>query len=154
MTILAIDPGNVQSAFVIWDGEQILSFGIEQNVAFLERINYFRVGWNGPIVCEKIASYGMAVGESVFATCFWTGRFWQVSGDNFHLVPRLKVKMHLCHIARAKDGNIRQALIDRFGEPGTKKAPGRLYGVSKDVWAALALAVTWWDQNSADKQAA
>jgi hypothetical protein len=61
------------------------------------------------------------------------------------------VKMHLCGNTRAKDGNIRQALLDRFGPGkaiacGTKKQPGPLYGVSKDVWQALALAVTWSDQ--------
>jgi hypothetical protein len=33
-------------------------------------------------------------------------------------------------------------------KPGTKKNPGLLYGVSGDVWAALALGVTWWDLNS------
>jgi hypothetical protein len=46
---------------------------------------------------------------------------------------------------RAKDSNIRQALIDRFGEPGTKKVPGLLYGIKKDEWSALALGVFWHD---------
>jgi len=55
------------------------------------------------------------------------------------------VKLHLCGSARAKDTNIRQALIDRYGGSaaiGKKAAPGPLYGVSKDVWSALAVAVT------------
>jgi hypothetical protein len=30
-----------------------------------------------------------------------------------------------------------------FGPPGTKKFPGVLYGISNDVWAALAVAVTY-----------
>jgi hypothetical protein len=42
---------------------------------------------------------------------------------------------------RAKDANIRQALIDRFGAVGTKKMPGPLFGVSSHYWAALAVAV-------------
>ena len=55
--------------------------------------------------------------------------------------------MHLCGSAKAKDSNIRQAIIDRYGgDPkrciGTKKAPGPLYGISADQWAALALALT------------
>ena len=54
--------------------------------------------------------------------------------------------MNLCYDSRAKDGNIRQALIDRFGPVGTKKAPGWFYGVSKDVWAAVAVGVTWADK--------
>ncbi|MBV8782506.1 MAG: hypothetical protein JO353_14005, partial [Phycisphaerae bacterium] len=52
---------------------------------------------------------------------------------------------------RAKDGNIRQALIDRFGPTkeraiGKKKSPGPLYGMSGDCWSALAVAVTYADQ--------
>ena len=95
-----------------------------------------------------IACYGMAVGAEVFQTCLWIGRFldrWR-SEWNTHLVPRLMVKMHLCHSARAKDANVRQALIDRFGAVGTKRAPGRLYGVSSHCWAALGVAVTTWDR--------
>ena len=56
------------------------------------------------------------------------------------LVYRSEVKMHLCHTAKAKDGNIRQALIDKYGEPGTKKKPGKLYGVASHIWPALAVA--------------
>ena len=55
---------------------------------------------------------------------------------------------------KATDSNIRVALIDMFprtgqntkGEPcakGCKKHPGPLYGVSKDVWAALGVAITY-----------
>ena len=53
---------------------------------------------------------------------------------------RKQIVMHHCNDARAKDKNIRQAMIDRFGEPGTKKNPGGTYGISKDIWSALAIA--------------
>jgi hypothetical protein len=49
--------------------------------------------------------------------------------------------MHLCNSMRAKDANVRQALIDRFGPVGTKKQPGKLYGVATHYWAALGVAV-------------
>jgi hypothetical protein len=56
------------------------------------------------------------------------------------------------HDSRAKDGNIGQALVDRFGGKaaaiGKKAAPGPLYTVSGDPCAVLALAVTWFDQNA------
>jgi hypothetical protein len=57
--------------------------------------------------------------------------------------------MALCHNARANDANIRQALIDRYGPPGTRLHPGLLYGVVRDIWAALALAVAYLDITSA-----
>jgi hypothetical protein len=63
------------------------------------------------------------------------------------LLPRRAVKLALCGDSRAKDANIRQALIDRFGGKdaavGRKAAPGPLYGISRDVWSALAIAVTY-----------
>lgn len=61
-------------------------------------------------------------------------------------LPRRAVKLALCGDSRAKDANIRQALIDRFGGSaaiGRKAAPGPLYGISRDVWSALAIAVTY-----------
>jgi hypothetical protein len=42
---------------------------------------------------------------------------------------------------RAKDPNVRQALLDKIGPVGTKKNPGPLYGVSGHGWSALAVAV-------------
>ena len=60
------------------------------------------------------------------------------------------VCMHLCKNNRAKDGNVRQAILDRYPatgggknpQVGTKKAPGPLYGVSGHAWQALAVAIT------------
>lgn len=145
MKLLAIDPGPVKSAIVGWDGKQILVKAIQDNNKLI---------WNLPkaiekgyelLVIEKIMSYGMTVGASVFETVFWTGRFVSVWPAKWDRMGRLAVKMHLCHSPRAKDSNIRQVLIDRFGEPGTKKKQGILYGIKKDLWAALALAVAYVD---------
>jgi hypothetical protein len=90
-----------------------------------------------------IASYGMAVGREVFETCVWIGRFIQARQPMQHeLIYRRDVKIHLCGSPRAKDANIRQSLLDKFGEVGTKKNPGPLFGVKSHVWSALAVAVT------------
>lgn len=145
--ILAIDPGPTESAYVVWSG-RLHRFGKLDNDDLLEHITE---GMGADMcVIEQVASYGMPVGAEVFETVFWSGRFAQAFGGDraADRLPRLKVKLHLCHDSRAKDGNIRQALIDRFGPPGVKKAPGLLYGVSGDAWAALAVAVTWWDINN------
>ena len=157
MKILAIDPGNIESGFVIWDGKTICKKGIIENSEFLDKfatiIRSYGIRF---LAMEMVASYGMPVGATVFETCFWAGRFIQEFTNcskfyshinGFELVYRKDVKMHLCQSMRAKDGNIRQALIDRF-EPGLrhKQRPiGVLKGVSKDIWAALAVAVYYYD---------
>jgi hypothetical protein len=39
------------------------------------------------------------------------------------------------------------ALAAGIWRSAKNSAPGPLYGVSGDIWAALALVITWWDQN-------
>jgi hypothetical protein len=144
--LLAIDPGPKQSAYMIFNGE-ICSFGIEPNEKVLEMLRDEPGSqW---IAIEMIASYGMPVGADIFETCVWIGRFMEAAGPNAEIerMTRNQVKNHVCNSSKAKDSNIRQALIDRFGEAGTKKNPGPTYGISKDVWAALAVAVTAYDKN-------
>jgi hypothetical protein len=110
-----------------------------------------RAGADGPdhLAIEMIASYGMAVGAEVFETCVWIGRLVAAWAGPHTFVHRREVKLHLCGDSRAKDANIRQALIDRYG-PGKEraigkvKAPGPLYGVTADQWSAVA--VTWSDR--------
>lgn len=140
-TILAIDPGPTRSAWVVWDGRRVVDSAWCENAlvrdVIHDNLRYCQVA------IEMIASYGMAVGAEVFQTCVEIGRFLEVSRGSASLVFRRDVKMHLCGSARAKDANIRQALIDRLGPVGTKKTPGPLYGVKSHIWAALAVAVTY-----------
>ncbi len=148
--ILAIDPGATQSAYVVYDEGTIVRCGILENHKMLAEIDQMCI--IDHLAIEMIASYGMAVGKDVFETCLWIGRFIQAWEDDLYTkVYRKDVKMHLCQSMRAKDSNIRQAIIDRY-EPtgggktpqiGTKKEPGPLYGVSKDIWAALGVAITF-----------
>ena len=147
MDVLAIDPGPAQSAFVVWDGEQIVKSQIAPNEALIDAIRKTGL-WADACIIEQIKSYGMSVSDSIFDTVYWTGRFCEAWGNKgfFDRMPRMTVKMHLCHNSRAKDSNIRQALIDRFGAPGTKKQQGLTYGLKDDLWAAFAIAVTWMDQ--------
>lgn len=144
MTILAIDPGPKDSGFVLWDGLRVRDHGHLANEALLDRIRCREFGGPFLTVIEQVESFGMAVGAEVFETVFWSGRFAQAAGS-FDRLPRRAIKLHLCQSMRAKDSNIRQALIDRFGPPGTKKAPGLLYGITTHRIAALAVAVTYYD---------
>ncbi len=163
MIILAVDPGTTQSAYVTYDStltsltdqrekRHIRGFGIYPNDDIVTLVGTASADC---LVIEMIASYGMPVGKSVFETCVWIGRIVQRFTDRqkkpFHYMYRKDVKMHLCHTNRAKDSNIRQAILDKYPATGGGKTPqigtkaqrGPLYGVSKDVWAALAVAITF-----------
>lgn len=142
--LLAIDPGTTHSGIVIMVDGRVTSSEVIANAVVLEELAIHR---GTPVACEMIASYGMPVGKEVFETCLWIGRFVQAAGaDRVRLVYRKDVKLHLCGSPRAKDANIRQALIDRWGGKaeaiGNVKKPGPLYGVKSHAWAALGVAVT------------
>lgn len=152
--VLAIDPGPVQSAWLVMGNTAPRAFATWPNEKLLDalRAGEFTRDLDAA-VAEKVESFGMPVGAEVFETVFWTGRFAeavsQVTGDlELQRLGRLKVKLALCHDSRAKDANIRAALIDRFTTPeqpaiGLKRSPGPLFGISGDVWSALAVAVAW-----------
>ena len=148
--ILAIDPGTTESAYVIC-GEDYkpLYIGKVKNGEMLEIIENYDYD---ELVIEMIASYGMAVGREVFETCVWIGRFWEAStAQKKSYIYRKDEKMNLCGSTRAKDTNIRVALIDRFAKhdlkngKGTKQNPDWFYGFKKDIWAAYAVAVMYLD---------
>ena len=138
MSVLAIDPGPAQSAFVLWDNGKLRAFDVSSPN---DRLRDGILSWNlAPVAIEMIASYGMAVGKEVFETCVWIGRFCERSPVEPLLVYRRDIKLHHCGTNRAKDANIRQVLIDKYGAPGTKKNPGATYGLKSHLWAAFALA--------------
>lgn len=116
MSILAIDPGPTESAFVLYDGKRPVRSGIESNYELRALIMSDYLGDVAEsMAIEGIACYGMAVGKETFDTCIWIGRFIEVFAGDYTLVYRPDVKLHLCKSARAKDPNVRQALIDKFG---------------------------------------
>jgi len=154
MQILAIDPGPEKSAWLIYDGESIRQCGIDHN-HWVSRTFSKVYSWQEFVpVIEDIECFGMPVGRDVFHTVRWTGRFAESFGGAEY-IGRREVKLHLCNSARAKDANVRQALIDCFPRTGggktpsvgTKSQPGPLYGVKSHLWSALAIAVTWCDRH-------
>ena len=150
--LLAIDPGPVTSGVVLIEANQILdAIPAVDNEEFILSLHhgYWPVGH---VVIEMIESFGMAVGASTFETCVWIGRFTQALGPALvHRVTRREVKLALCNSSRAKDANVRQAVIDRFPatgggkvpQIGTKAQPGPLFGVKSHAWSALSVALTW-----------
>ncbi len=159
MTILAIDPGDKDSAFCMMDSNyRPILFDKRENENILGVIrNADLLARPKMVVIERVASYGMPVGREVFDTCEWIGRFTEAAlyeGMNVDYILRMDEKMTICHDSRAKDANIRQALIDRFAKhdrkngKGTKKDPDVFFGFRADIWSAAAVAVTWLDKEA------
>lgn len=148
-TVLAIDPGPERTAIAVMDRHtlEVLEFFIECNKEVLYYMG-LQDHRDIDIRIEMIASYGMAVGATVFETCVWIGRFMQAADphqDRTKRIFRREVKLHLCGNPRAKDANIRQAIIDKYESMygvGVTKKGGMLYRASKDVWAAIGVGIT------------
>jgi hypothetical protein len=155
MIVLGLDPGSEKTAyaFVETNRPTVYECGWVEN----ELIHSVIVGGLcHTVACEHIQCQGMAVGKSVFETCYWIGEYRNVckkASLDFHRIYRSEEKIHLCGSMRAKDSNIRQVILDRFSafgygggkcrQIGTKKKPGPLYGVSGDIWSAIAVAFTF-----------
>jgi hypothetical protein len=133
---------------------RVIDCGVMPNADMLQKVMRGLFVPGTQLAIEMIASYGMPVGREVFETCVWIGRFRQAWRDPeaVRLVYRKDVKLHLCGSPRAKDANIWQELKDRLGAPGTKANPGPLYGVQSHARAALAVAVTVYDQMKGELQ--
>jgi hypothetical protein len=188
MKILAIDPGNEYSAYVVYEDRLIIKKEKALNAVVLDMIEnraiYPAVYYCEMLAIEAPACYGLPVGHTTLETSEWVGVFRHAFGmDNSYRVYRKSqnkehgidsVTMHLCNSTRAKDPNVRQAIIDLYGGQdkaiGNKKCPkckgkgwygagrpecpvchgdkwkhppGPLCGVAEDVWAALAVAITF-----------
>lgn len=147
--ILAIDPGTEKSGYVMMEGRHIYQSAAEHpNDALLEWLRSIYALDVEAVFCEMVAHYGsgMAVGSEVFETVAWIGRFQEAienRGGVFVRVYRREVKLHLCGSAKAKDANVRQAILDLYGGKGAaignRKAPGPLFGVRSHAYQALAV---------------
>jgi hypothetical protein len=155
MRIFAIDPGNEESAYAVMDGYALLETAKKPN----EEVRADLTGWflSGieTVVIERVQCMGMPAGRTLFETCEQVGRFTEIAEREnipFAYIYRNEEKLALCGDSRAKDTNIRAALIARFAKhdlkrgTGTIKNPDVFYGVSKDMWSAIAVGVTYLDK--------
>lgn len=161
--VLGIDPGGEQSAWLRYstDAQIVGNMSLGPNDRLLDVLigHYNTSGQADHMAIEMMRARGMPTANAEFLTCVWIGRFiqaWQPRPWSF--VYRGDVKMHLCGSMRAKDSNIRAALIDRFG--GSKRKAvginadrGPLFGIKRDIWSALSIAVTWADLHAAKESA-
>ena len=158
-TLLAIDPGNEQSAFCFVDIETYrpLYFAKESNQEAMQHMIEVCSDPANNVICvaiEMLASYGMNIGRTCIETAKEIGRFQERLSDyvnEVNYIYRKDEKMCICGHMQAKDSNVRQALIDRFAEfdtkngKGTKNNPDWFYGFKADIWQSYAVAVCWID---------
>jgi len=149
--IIAIDPGTTASAWALMDGPKVFCHNLEDNTDVLLWLRETPPAMATHLAIEMVASYGMPVGREVFETCVWIGRFIEAWRGAWSFVYRREVKSWLCQDSRAKDSNVRRAILDMYPpagggktpQVGTKAHPGPLYGVSKDVWSAIGVGLTY-----------
>lgn len=161
MNILALDPGNEFTGYALLSlpDFKLLDFNKSANVELIKCLRDISTKADA-VAIEKIASYGMPVGADVFDTCIWIGRFVQELGRPVEYIFRREEKISICGSMKAKDSNIRQELINRYAKKdfktgkGTKKDPDTFYGVSADVWQAIAVGVTCYEKISSEKEKA
>lgn len=155
--ILAIDPGDVFSAYCFMDTKTYkpLYFDKEENEDALRHMfEYAEKNGVKNVACEMIQSYGSGVGKSVFFTCVMIGKitqFFESHGYKVDYIYRKDEKLNLCGTMRSTDASVRQAMIDRFAKfdfkngKGTKDNHDWFWGFKADVWAAACIGVTWID---------
>lgn len=136
--ILAIDPGTHESGYVLYDGS-VLEAGVLPNHDLLLKVANDD---SDVLAIEKVVSYGRAVGQEVFDTCEWAGRFRQVWGspDESLSISRLQVKKALGLKGADDDAKVNAKLREVIGDKGTKANPGPTFGVVSHAWAALGVA--------------
>jgi hypothetical protein len=169
--IIAIDPGQHKSGVVRYDAEAhcVESASLLSNEAIHAMLRCSGDD-DAQLVMERLQSRGNIAGTSTFETIEWYGRFreaWEFSArrDETRKVAavfRRDVQITLCggttyrhpdtgkHL-KVGDTEVRRAVIDRFPadgggsrpQIGTKKQPGPLHGVGKDMWSAVAVAITY-----------
>ena len=152
MLIIGIDPGPTESAYCILKDGIIQFFCKDKNEEIASWVDHELLCGDADVVAvEHLQSFGMPVGKEVFETAYFIGEIRSLvkqegGRPTFLPVYRKEIVTHHCNNPRAKDANVRQAMLDRWGPQGTKKNPGPTYGISKDVWSALAIATYAMDK--------
>lgn len=145
MKIIGIDPGPTFTAYTILeDGLPTEKGKVKNEELFCYVPNYLN-----HCFVEKMQSFGMPVGAEVFDTAYFIGEVrhrMNVFKIPVTLITRQEVKLHHCNSVRAKDSNIRQAMLDRFGGKDQTRKGGLLHGFKADMWSALAIATFGLDK--------
>jgi len=158
LRLLCVDPGTKESGIVVYLPNEERIENIDPHLwnddllAAIQRREY-----NADLmIMEWVSSYGMPVGKEVFETCRWVGMFQHAFGEaKTRLLKRKDIARGLTGSNKAKDSNVRRAVLDAFPatgggkcpELGTKAQPGPLYGLTSHAIHALAVGLYWSEDN-------
>ena len=162
--IIGIDPGPERSALVALrtvadnvHGFEVATAEFATNEAIrggLRRL--VMVSASALLAVEEFRIYGRKrVARDGLLTIRWSGRFEELflsvpcgCRRSFQYVSYRRAACHHAAGSNPKESDVRAALVERFGPPGTKKAPGFLYGMTSKGhhFSALAVAVYALDQ--------
>lgn len=150
MKILGIDSGTYKSSYALLNGNS-KNLVEKDDLDNRDLLTLIRIIRPDVLVIENIKSYGRAVGQSIFDTCRWIGRFQEafefMTGKKAVLVFRNQVQIHFCGTTRCKDSEVNMALMNRYGGDrksavGNKKNKGKLYGIKgQHQWDSLSLCI-------------
>ena len=145
MEILGVDPGSEKSAYVWWNGKEILEKGIVPNE------NMFRILDTIWHVClpKNHANITLAIesmvhiekgGKAIIHTLLWAGQFYRAWEGEKAFVERYKVTLALTgkNPSKESDKLVREALMRRF-------ATGLTHGLKSHLWQAFGLCVYYMD---------
>lgn len=161
MFVFAIDPGDTESGYCLYDAEtkRPFAYGKVANHALIDvagtQVSLY--GTDLTFVIETM-SIPKKCGKTVFDAIFWSGRFYQAMIDSDAVVAtlmRITAKGHILKLIGGNDREMKEALEIRFGGKaaaiGTKAKPGPLYGMGNDCRAALAVAITFAETRMAPR---
>ncbi len=143
--ILGIDPGSEETAYALMGEDyQVIEADKQDNDRFLDDTLPDLIDREATtVVIEGIQSYGMAVGRTVFDTCYIVGearRIAKLKQAECFIYPRPEYARSIIGGVKVKDSLIRQALMTRFG--GDRKGePLQLLKGNSDKRSAYAVAV-------------
>lgn len=150
MIVLGLDPGPQQTGWCEFDGESVPRWGIDRNADILPMLSPEYDGATYLAVEDMTASQ-RPFGNEIRDTLLWIhGRngicdIWD-DDHTLYCISRTRVKLHLCgRLTGHGDSDVWKALVERFGRH-TKKQPNSVTCVHGHARAALAVAVTVWDQ--------
>lgn len=156
MIVLGVDPGPTTCGMVAYCSERERVLVAHKGIP-VERLLEAMAdpGLCDVVALERVQSYGIS-NPNLYQTAEVMGKLWYAAELNNYPVElyyRRQVLRALDVTGRGnRDSLVRQRILEIHGGNkqvaiGKKSKPGPCYGVAGDAWAALAVALTYLEEN-------